>query len=125
MGFNFALPDEHAPDIYIENRVLEERFRVEYHLLPFDCLPRQMIRKGLAKIVFNQTLVVKDESCSAYYSAHQMLKRQNIDFNKEFEYSFGTYVIAYQENKLMKNNTRPRRRDAIYLCAERSMKGGH
>ena len=54
-----------------------------------------------------------------------MLKQQNIDFSKEFEYSFGTYVIASQENKPLKNDTRPRGRDAIYLRAERGLQGGH
>ena len=123
--FNFALPDEHVPDVERENRVLEERFRTSYHLLPYKCLPRQMIREGMAKIAFDRNLVVKEESCSAYFTAQQMLWRQNIDFDKEFEYSFGTYVIAYQENKILKNDTRARGRDAIYLRAERDLQGGH
>ena len=116
--FNFALPDEHVPDVERGNRVLEERFRTSYHLLPFKCMPRQMIREGMAKISFNCNLVVKDESCSAYFTPMQMLWRKNIDYAKEFEYSFGSYVIAYQENKILKNDTRARGRDAIYLRAE-------
>ena len=95
VAFNFALPDEHVPDIERENRVLEERFCTEYHLLPFGVLPRQMIREGLAKIVFNRNLIIKDESCSAYFSAMQMLWKKQVDYNKEFEFSFGAYVIAY------------------------------
>merc|ERR1712155_292641 len=78
--FNFALPDEHVPDMERENRVLEERFRTEYHLLPFDVLPRQMVREGLAKIVFNRNLIIKDESCLAYFNAMQMLWKRNVDF---------------------------------------------
>ena len=54
-----------------------------------------------------------------------MLWRKNIDYMKEFEYSFGSYVIAYQENKILKNDTRARGRDAIYLRAKRSLQGGH
>ena len=54
-----------------------------------------------------------------------MLWKKNVDFRKEFEFSFGTYVVAYQENKPWKNDTRPRVRDAIYLHADCGLQGGH
>ena len=44
LDFNFADPDEHVLDIERENRMLQERFRSEYHRLPFKVLPKQMIR---------------------------------------------------------------------------------
>ena len=40
LDFNFAAPDEHVPDIERENRVLQERFRAEYHHLPFKLIPK-------------------------------------------------------------------------------------
>ena len=123
--FNFANPDEHVGDIERENRVLEERFRVEYHRLPFLIFPRQMIRESLARITFNRNLVIPEEGCSEYYSPHQILQRRNVDYNKEFEFSFGAYVIARQETSPRKNNPKPRGRDTIYLRASKSLQGGH
>lgn len=69
--------------------------------------------------------MAKPESCSWFYSPHKMFKRQHIDFNKWFEFSFGTYVIGEQENKSLKNDMRPHGRDAIYLWEERSLQGRH
>ena len=47
-----------------------------------------------------------------------------MDFNKEYEFSFGDYVQAYDEH-VPKNNNVPQSIDAIYLRAEDSLQGGH
>ena len=47
-----------------------------------------------------------------------------VDFNKEYEFSFGDYVQAYDEHA-PKNNNVPRSIDTIYLRAEDSLQGGH
>ena len=44
LDMNFSNPGEHVPDIERGNRMLEERFRVQYYRLPFDALPTVMIR---------------------------------------------------------------------------------
>ena len=71
---------------------------------PFEALhlltEKAISQHRLAKIVFNRTLVVKPESCSRYYSAHQMVKRQNIDFNKEFEYRFHNFITSILRNSI-------------------------
>ena len=106
--YNFANPDKHVGNIEHENQVLEERFRVEYHHLPFLIFPRQMIRESLLHITFNHNLVILTEGYSEYFSPHQILRKKNVDFNKEFEFSFGSYVIARHETSPRKNNPKPR-----------------
>ena len=51
--------------------------------------------------------------------------RRNVDFGKEFQFSFGSYVIANQGDSPMKNNPKPQGRDCIYLRASKSIQGGH
>ena len=123
--FNFCNPDEHVPDIERENRTLEERFRTEYHRLVFDNLPIQLIRALIARCTFNRNLFVKKEGCSAYFSPHMILKKKNINFEKHLKYSFGSYVIAYQDNNTQTNTPKARGRDSIYLRALNNLQGGH
>ena len=123
--FNFAAPDEHVPDIERENRTLQERFRAEYHRLPFKILPKKMIRALIARCTKNRNLFVQEGGCSEYYSPHMMLSRRHIDFEKHLKYSFGSYGIASHENKPQKNDPRPRGLDVIYLRPLSDLQGGH
>ena len=75
--------------------------------------------------VILESFVYSAGGCSAHYSPHQIPGRRNVDFNKEFEFSFGSYVIVSQENKPLKNNIWPHGRDCIYLRASKSLQGGH
>ena len=62
---NFAAPDEHVPDIERANRVLEERFRVEYHHLPFRVMPHQIIRALMSRCTFNGDLFIQEGGAAA------------------------------------------------------------
>ena len=94
LEFNFPAPDKHVPDIERENRTLQERFRAEYHRLPFKVLPKQMIRALISRCTKNRNLFVQEGGCSNYYSPYMMLSRRNIDFEKHLKYSFGSYGIV-------------------------------
>ena len=84
-----------------------------------------MIQEGMKKISFSRNLVVKKEGCSKYFSPYQIIYQRNIDYNKEFQFSFGSYCLIDHKNKPTKNDPRPRDRDAIYLRASRTLQGGH
>ena len=125
LKFNFSAPDEHVLDIERENRVLQERFRAEYHQLPFKVLPKQMIRALISRCTKHRNLCVQEGGCSDYYSPYMMLSRRNIDFEKHLKYSFDSYGIASHENKPSKNDPRPPGLDVIYLCPLSELQGGH
>ena len=86
LEFNYANPREHVPDIKRGNRTLEERFRVQFYRLPFKALPRVMIRYLPLRITKNRSLFPKKEGISKYFSPHVLLKRQQVDYNKEFQF---------------------------------------
>ena len=124
IDFNFSAPDEHVGDIERSNRTLGERYRAEYHRLPYKLIPRQMIRGLMSRCAFNRDLFIKKGGCSKYYSPYNILKRRSVDYKKHLLYSFGEYVIASHEAK-PKNNPKPRGIDAIYIRPAKSLQGGH
>ena len=66
----------------------------------------------------------KKEEISKYFSPHVLLGKYQIDYRKEFEFSYGDYVQAFVDLD-PKNSPLPRSIDAIYLRALDSLQGGH
>ena len=83
-----------------------------------------MVRYLPLRITKNRSLFPKKEGISKYFSPHTLLKKKQIDFWKEFEFSFGDYVQA-QIDLDPKNNQLPRSIDAIYLRPLDNRQGGH
>lgn len=83
-----------------------------------------MVRYLPLCITKNRSLFPKKEGISKYFSPHVLLKKRQIDFRKEFEFSFGDYVQA-QTNLDPKNNNLPRSIDTIYLQPLDSWQGSH
>ena len=121
--FNFLAPDEYVPNIERNNRMLAERYRCKYHCLPYDLIPRQMIRGLISRSAFNRDLFIKKGGCSRYFSSHNILTKRYIDYNKHLAHSFGSYVIpSHEENS--KNNPKPRDIDTIFLQPPKNLQGG-
>ena len=62
---------------------------------------------------------------SNVYPPPMLINRKSLDWNKEFQFEFGSYVQAYKENK-PKNNNKARALDGIYLGPiQDNNQGGH
>ena len=61
---------------------------------------------------------------SKHYSPHTIVSGRQVDFKKEFVYSYGDYVQA-NTTHVIKNNNLPRTIDCIYLRANDALQGGH
>ena len=83
-----------------------------------------MIRYLGLKITRNRSLFPRSTGISKYFVLYTILRKKQIDFNKEFDISYGEYVQAY-DNHLPTNNNTPQSIDAIYLMAEPNLHGGH
>ena len=59
-----------------------------------------------------------------YFSPHMLMNCKNIDYNKHCQFTFGEYVLAYQEEE-KKNNNKPRTINGIYLKPCFKGSGGH
>ena len=62
---------------------------------------------------------------SQYYSPRMILHQSNLDYNKHFQYEFGQFVQAHNDNPKTKNTTAPRTLDCIYLRFTNNQQGGH
>ena len=71
---NFSNPGEHVPDIERANRRLEERFRVQLYRMPFEAIPKVMVRYLPLRITKNRSLFPKKGGISKYLSPHILLK---------------------------------------------------
>ena len=89
IDFNFALPDEHLPDIERMNRLLQERFWVNLYCLPFKIIPCVVIRALVMRCVRHRGFFVPKGGISKYYLPDTIVSGRVIDFNKELKYSFG------------------------------------
>lgn len=66
----------------------------------------------------------KSTGISKYFAPYTILKKRQIDYKKEFSFSFGNYIQAYDEHT-PKNTNVPRSIETIYLCAEPILQDGH
>ena len=123
MDFNFSLPQEHVPDIEHENRVLQERFCVGLYRLPFKILPKSMIQYLALRVKRNRSYFPKKTGITKVFSPHTILKQNQVDFDKEFNQSFGDHVQANGDKSPKKNNL-PRPINSIYLRGDDTLQGG-
>ena len=61
---------------------------------------------------------------SRHYGTSTIVTGKQVDFNKEFIFSFGDYVQGYTDHQ-PKNNNLPRTKDCIYLQAAQGLQRGH
>ena len=114
---NFSNPGEHVTDIERGNRTLQERFCVQFYHLPYEALSRVMVRYLPLRITKNRSLFPKKEGISKYFSPHVLLGKHQIDYRKEYEFSFGDYVQPFLGLE-PKSSQLAQLIDAIYLRAD-------
>jgi hypothetical protein len=111
---NYASPQEHVPEAKRNNRVIKERIRATYHRLPYDHLPRIMVKVLVNDSAKKLNFFPAKNGISQYYSPRMILHQQNLDYDKHCRYAFGTYVQAHDEPNPSNTNA-PHTLDCIYL----------
>jgi hypothetical protein len=125
IDMNYTVTDEHVPEAERNNWTIAEQIRCVYHRLPYNTMPKVMLRY-LAMVCTSQlNMFPAKGGISPYYSPHVLMGGQNLDFNKHCKYEFGAYVQVDNEEK-PKNTYAPRTLDAIYLRpVPDNIQGGH
>ena len=111
---NYCAAQEHVPEIERSIRVIKERFRSMYHRLPYQCLPKIMIKIGAMECVRWLNTFPPRNGVSEFYSPRMIMAGKPLDFDKHCVTPFGSYVQALQEN-VPTNTTAPRTIGCIYL----------
>jgi hypothetical protein len=95
---NYTSRGEHVPEAKRNNRTIGERIRTTYHNLPYNAIPKVML-KYLSMVSTHQlNLFPAKGGVSAYLSPYMIMTGRNLDFLKHCQVTFGTYVQANQEN---------------------------
>ena len=112
---------EHAPAIERFIRVIKERCRCYYAMLPFDNLPRIMVIHLLVTVMFYINAFIWRKGVSPFLSPLTILEGVVLDYNLHFQVIFGEYAHTYE----VTTNTMKRRTvGAIALGPTGNLQGG-
>ena len=112
---------EHVKMIERFHRVIEERCRCYYAMLPFDSLPRMMVVHLLITVVFYINAFVWKKGVSKFLSPLAIVEGTVVDYNLHFKVIFGEFVQTYEGTK---NDMGARCVDAIALGPNGNLQGG-
>jgi hypothetical protein len=76
---NYASPQEHVPEAEHNNQVIKEWIRATYHCLPYDCMPRIMVKVLVNDSAKKLNFFPAKNGISQYYSPRMILHQQNLD----------------------------------------------
>ena len=95
---NYTNTEDNVTKIEKNNRTVEERHRTKYHRLPFQNIPKVMIRH-LAFEVFRKLIYSPLKGgLPPYYSPQTSVDQQPLYYNKHFKIPFGALVQAKNYN---------------------------
>jgi hypothetical protein len=99
---NYATANEHVPRAERNNRTVQERVRAAYHRLPYDDLPRTMVKYLVMELAKKLNYFPNKNGVSKYYSPRMILHQENIDYDRHCAYRFGEYVLAHNNGVLLR-----------------------
>ena len=115
--------------MYLKQREITELSRRDsdpsFHRLPYKNIPRVMIKALVMEATKKLNFFPPKGGISQYYGPRIILHQSNLDYKNHFQYEFGQFVQAHNDNPTTKNTTAPRTLDCIYLCFTKNQQGGH
>jgi hypothetical protein len=112
---------EHVPAIERFIRVIKERCRCYYAMLPFDTLPRMVVIHLLITVMFYINAFVWRKGVSQYLSPLTILEGIVLDYNLHFQVIFGEYAHTYEDTT---NTMKSRTVGSIALGPNGNLQGG-
>ena len=121
---NYAAAQEHVPRAERNNRTIKERVRATYHALPYEHLPRTVVKYLVSEATKKLNFFPNKNGVSKHYSPRMIVHQENLDFDRHCKHAFGEYVLAHDEPDRTNMNA-PRALDCIYLRPTATRQGGH
>lgn len=122
---NHCSADEHVPEAERNNRLIQERFRIQYNRWPFKVVPRIMIRHLARRVCHDLNIFPNKKGISQEYSPYTIMNRRNFSVKRECKHEPGDFVIGFQDNTDQKNTPMPRGIECIYLNPTKDLQAGH
>jgi len=124
INMNYAAAKAHVPRAKRNNHTIQEHVRVTYHGLPYNHLPRILVKYLLTEAARKLNFFPNKHGVSKYFSLRMILHQENIDYNRHCKHALGDYVQAHDDND-HKNTTAARSLDCLYLRPTSSKQEGH
>ena len=124
IDMNYASAQEHVPEAERNNRVIKERVRAAFHRLPYNTIPKVMVKMLAMESTNKLNFFPPKGGVSSYYSPRMILTNSALDYQKHCSIPFGTYVQAHTETNPT-NTMAARALDCIYLRPLYNQQGGH
>ena len=109
---NLVSRGEHVKLIERYHRLIEERCRCYYAMLPYDSLPRMMVVHLLITVVFYINAFVWQDGVSKILSPLAIVEGIVLDYNVHFRVIYGEFLQTYEGTH---NDISPRTIDAMAL----------
>ena len=122
---NHCGSDEHVPEAERNNRMIQERFRIQYNRWPFKVVPRIMIRHLARRVCHDINIFPNKKGISKIFSPYTIMNRRNFSVKTECQHEPGEFVIGFQDNKENTNTPMPRGVECIYLNPTKDLQEGH
>ena len=121
---SYSAAQEHVPRAERNNRTIQERVRTGYHHLPFNHLPRTLVKIMVTEAPRKLNYFPNKHGVSKYYSPRMIVAQENLDANSHCKYACGDYVQAHEE-PLHSNTNAARSLDCLYLRPTSKSNNGH
>ena len=75
---------DHVSEAERNNRIMEERIRIQYHRVPFTQLPREMWKALVSSVAAQLNFFPAENGVSKAYSPWQIMGNPQLDYKKHF-----------------------------------------
>ena len=120
----YSASQEHVPRAERNNRTIKERVRTGYHYLPFNHLPRTLVKIMVTESPRKLNYFPNKNGVSKYYSPSMIVAQENLDSDRHCKYACGDYVQAHEEPEHTNTNA-ARSLDCLYLRPAPKSQSGH
>ena len=104
--------DEHVPEIERFIRMVKERVRAIFNILPFEQYPNRLIVETVYNAIFRLNCFPHRDGIHPTLSPRAIITGSTIDYNKHCTLQFGTYVQVHEPHN---NSLLPRTTGVIAL----------
>ena len=121
---SYANPQDHIPPAQRNNRVIQERIQAMYHYMPYEHLPRILVKYLVMEAARKMNYFPARYGISKHYSPRMTVHKENINFERHCRHAIGDYVTAPHQPEQLNTNA-VRELDCLYLRPVSGAQGGH
>ena len=99
IDMTFADPQDHVKQAERNDRTVKERVRATFWRLPFESLPKILIRKLAQQVTQKINYVCPKGGISKEYSPNNIMTHERLDYNRHFKIPLGSAVKACKQSR--------------------------